>query len=264
MSKDRPYSTSTSRQLSVSVGGKNTDWHIAEECPVALVFNQRNYAVMLATPSDLEDFAVGFSISEHIVNGLGEIRSIQTEDVGVGHDIKIEIDQERLDRLDIRQKRRNMVGSASCGLCGMENADSLLAPLPKVGHHKSPIAENAIEKAIQALPDHQKLNAQTFSVHGAAWASLDGNISLVREDIGRHNAVDKLLGARARLGDHEDGFLLVSSRCSYEIIEKAARHGVQAVVSISAPTGFALDKAMEANISLYCWSTQGVVRLFDL
>lgn len=254
---------SNSRQLGVGVGGQRTTWQIAEECPIALVYNQRNYAVMLATPDDLQDFAVGFSISERIVNSADEIKSITVQDVEVGYDVKVEIDPTRLERLDIRQKRRNLVGSASCGLCGLENTDSFLAPLPKVTTTRLVLSDQAIAKAVGELPTHQVLNGETYSVHGAAWVSLAGKIEMVREDIGRHNAVDKLLGARAKMDMQSEGFMLVSSRCSYEIIEKAARHGVRAVVSISAPTGFALDKAAEANIALYCWSKDGPVHLLD-
>lgn len=250
-----------SRQSKVSIGEGTSLWQIAEERPIALVYNQRNYAVMLATPSDLEDFAVGFSISERIVNAPDEIASIAIQEVSLGYDVKVEISPERLERLDVRQKRRNMVGSASCGLCGLENADSFLARLPRVAETQMTLEDHVITRAVDDLPNHQVLNAATYSVHAAAWVSPLGEIDLVREDIGRHNAVDKLLGARAGAAGKTDGFLLVSSRCSYEIIEKAARHGVRAVVSISAPTGFALDKAQEANISLYCWSTDGPVSL---
>jgi len=250
------------RQLKVSIGGQEALWDVAEERPVALVYNQRNYAVMLATPSDLEDFAIGFSISERIVNAADEIKSIKVEIVEVGFDIKVEIDPDRLERLDIRQKRRNLVGSASCGLCGLENADSFLAPLPTVADQCLYLPDQVIAKAIEELPTYQTLNAKTHSVHGAAWVGMDGAIKLVREDIGRHNAVDKLLGGRAQSSELTEGFMLVSSRCSYEIVEKAARHGVRAVVSISAPTGFALDKAASSNLALYCWSADGAVRLF--
>lgn len=259
---DQPEKFSTARQLEVTIGGQGAVWQVAEECPVALVFNQRNYAVMLATPCDLEDFAIGFSISERVVNTPGEIKSISLQEVLSGYDIKIEIDPSRLERLDIRQKRRNLVGSASCGLCGLENADGFLATLPLVAEDRLVLSDEVIATAVGSLPAHQKLNAETYSVHGAAWVSLDGSIEMVREDIGRHNAVDKLLGARAQQALPTKGFMLVSSRCSYEIIEKAARHGVRAVVSISAPTGFALDKAAQSNIGLYCWSKDGAVKLF--
>ena len=249
------------RQLEVAIGENKKTWQIAEERPVALVYNNRNYAVMLATPNDLDDFAVGFSISERIVNSPSEINSIVVQEVDLGFDIKVEIAPERAERLDVRQKRRNMVGSASCGLCGLENADSFLAQLPRVVETRFVVSDAVIARAVKELPDYQQLNAETYSVHGAAWVNLSGEVEMVREDIGRHNAVDKLLGARAKSSSHADGFLLVSSRCSYEIIEKAARHGVGAVVSISAPTGFAIDKAREANISLYCWSAEGAVSL---
>jgi formate dehydrogenase accessory protein FdhD len=143
----------------------------------------------------------------------------------------------------------------------MENADRFLQSLPRVADSKFAIDQDALSHAIEHFGQHQHLNQKTRSVHGAAWVSLNGEIELVREDIGRHNAVDKLLGARARGARSTDGFMLVSSRCSYEIIEKAARHKVRAILSISAPTGYAIDRANEANIALYCQSHNGPVAI---
>ena len=251
----------SARQVGVWSSKGEQTWHIAEECPVAIVVNRRNYAVMLATPAYLDDFAVGFAISEHIVNAADEILSIRIEQNQIGFDIHLDIRDDRLERLDLQQKRRNMVGATGCGLCGLENADGFLAKLPTVTPLAILPSVLAMGNAIDALPENQELNRQTKSVHAAAWCGSNGNIDLVREDVGRHNAVDKVVGAVARLTNRSEGFLLVSSRCSYEIVEKAARHNVAVICSISAPTGFAVEKAKEAKIALYASSPHGVVQI---
>ena len=148
------------------------------------------------------------------------------------------------------QRRRNMVGSASCGLCGLENADALFTRLPRVTAPK--ITTDIAAAALKSLSEHQPLNAVTRTVHAAAWAVLDGTIILAREDVGRHNALDKLLGAMAAQSlNSSDGFVVMSSRCSYEIVEKAARRGVGALACVSAPTAFALRKGREAGLDIY-------------
>lgn len=250
------------RAVDIDIDGARGQWQLANECPLALVYHQRNYAVMLASPQDLTDFAYGFSISERVVSEASEIKSVRAEPNVLGIDLHIEIDQARLERLDLTQRRRHLVGASGCGLCGLDNADQFLAKLPKVGAVTP--AKEAMEKAMAAFSSHQELNQQTHSVHGAAWVSLEGDIVAVREDVGRHNAVDKLLGARARaalVGEaFSEGFLMVSSRCSFEIVEKAARHGVGALLSISAPTALALYKAEEAGLQLYARAPGGIAR----
>nr|WP_255769359.1 formate dehydrogenase accessory sulfurtransferase FdhD [Maritalea mediterranea] len=235
---------------------------MANECPLALVYHQRNYAVMLASPQDLTDFAYGFSISERVVSDASEIKSVRAVPNVLGIDLHMEIDEKRLERLDLTQRRRHLVGASGCGLCGLDNADQFLAKLPKVAAVTP--AKDAMDKAMAAFSSHQQLNQQTHSVHGAAWVSLSGDIIAVREDVGRHNAVDKLLGARARAAlageAFPQGFLMVSSRCSFEIVEKAARHNVGALLSISAPTALALDKAAEAGLQLYAGAPGGIAR----
>ena len=228
-------------------------WSVPTETPVAFVYNRRNYAVMLATPADIEDFSVGFSLTERVVDAAEEITSVDIHANERGIELHIAIASERLERLDIRQQRRNLVGRAGCGLCGLENADSFFETLPRVSAEGASIAQAALQTALKSLADHQPLNKSTRTVHGAAWASLDGDILRVREDVGRHNALDKLLGSLAReRTDMGDGFVMVSSRCSYEIIEKSARLGIRAIASVSGPTAFAIVKAREANIALYC------------
>jgi len=239
-----------------------TEWDVPEETPVAFVYNQRNYAVMLSTPADLVDFAIGFSLTERVVDAVDEISTIAVHQEDLGIDLRIKIQSDRLERLDVRQQRRNMVGRAGCGVCGLENAEVFFEPLPKVTEQTLSLTHNALVSAHEGLVARQPLSARTRTVHGAAWVDLDGNIRTVREDVGRHNALDKLIGSlAAENADVGDGFVLMSSRCSYEIIEKCARVGICAVATLSGPTAFALRKAREANVSLYCRSGVGFVRV---
>jgi len=255
-----PLPSYTVHPLKIDEG--ETSWNIPSEVPVALVYNRRNYAVMMATPYDLIDFAVGFSLSERIVKSSNDILSLDIYHSDKGADLRIKISADAIDKFDVIQRRRNMVGSASCGLCGLENADTLFERLPVVSEKKIKLDEDAMSLALRNLGCHQALNKKTRSVHAAAWVNLAGDIVFIREDVGRHNAVDKLLGMLA-LAKHsyDDGFLLISSRCSYEIVEKAARLGVKAILSVSSPTSFALQKANEANLSIYGQSRMGVVEL---
>jgi len=242
--------------------GHEAQWHIAEEVPVAIVYNGTNYAVMLATPHDLEDFTVGFSISERVVDRVQAIQTIETRERPQGIELLITIDSASAERMSVRERRRNMAGRAGCGICGLDNAEELFEPLPEVAPILTALDPGTARKAVEAFPASQSLNLQTRSVHGAAWVDFSGNILAVREDIGRHNALDKLLGAQARArADMKAGFALVSSRCSYELVEKAARFGVTALLSLSAPTAFAVRKAREANLALYTWSADGLIAI---
>lgn len=250
------------RQACIGEIAARRHWQVPEETPVAFVYNRRNYAVMLATPTDMEDFAVGFTLTERIVDRLDEIAQADIHQSDLGIEIHLSIAAEKLERLDLRQQRRNIVGRAGCGVCGLENAEVFFETLPRVVDSHSSPSQAALSRALTELLAHQPLNRSTRTVHGAAWAYLDGRIALVREDIGRHNALDKLLGALARTGTElRTGFVLMSSRCSYEIIEKCARLGVGAVASVSGPTAFAIRKAAEANIELYCREGDSFVRI---
>lgn len=241
-----------SREANLSSPEGVQSWRVPEEIPVAFIYNQRNYAVMLASPADLEEFAVGFSLTELVVDGIDEIEAVDIHQSGQGIELRLGIDAARLQRLDARQQRRNLVGRAGCGVCGLENAEVFFETLAPVRGGALELAPEAISRALSEFPAHQPLYGKTHTVHGAAWAGLDGAIHFAREDVGRHNALDKLLGALALArADLTAGFVLMSSRCSYEIVEKSARLGVRAVASISAPTAFAIRKAREADIALY-------------
>ena len=248
----------TSHVVKAGVG----EWYIPEEVPIAFVYNRRNYAVMMGTPDDLVDFAVGFSLTEEIIRRADEIKSLDVHLSEKGAGFRFKISANALEKLDLTMRRRNMVGSSSCGLCGLENADMLFKVLPKVSDKPTELSSAAMSKAMMAMNAAQPLNQKTRSVHAAAWVTLGGVIDLIREDVGRHNALDKLLGAMALAETNvKEGFVLMSSRCSYEIVEKAARRGVTAILSISGPTAFALRKAQEANMAIYSRLDEGAVRL---
>lgn len=237
-------------------------WAVPEEVPVAFVYNRRNHAVMLATPADLVDFAVGFSLTERIVSGLGDLEGLDILHTPRGIDLRFRISEAALTRFDLVQRRRNLTGTASCGLCGLDNADQLFEPLPVVAQTPVRPRAAALTRAIAQLGRQQPLKCETRSVHGAGWANWDGEIVMVREDVGRHTALDKLLGALARdNADMSEGFVVMSSRCSYELVEKAARCGVKALVSISAPTGLAIHKAQQAGLALFARDGDSVVQL---
>lgn len=249
-------------QTYATQGQGDAPWQIAEEVPVAFVFNRRNYSVMMATPDDLADFALGFALTETVIRDLSDISSLDIHQTHQGIDLRFRLVPDALERLDLFQRRRNLVGRASCGLCGLENADVLFRRLEKVSENAVRLDPLIVTDAFRRLRDHQPLNRTTRTVHAAGWATLSGNIALVREDVGRHNALDKLLGAMARQSiNTEDGFIVMSSRCSYEIVEKAAMRGVKALATLSAPTAFALRKAREANLTIYTRSGDSVVRI---
>ncbi|PHR62739.1 MAG: sulfurtransferase FdhD [Robiginitomaculum sp.] len=239
-------------------------WHVPEETPVAFVYGGRNYAVMLASPADMVDFALGFSLSEQIIRQPAEIEHLQIKYRQAGIELFFQIAPDRVTRLDVQMRRRNLVGTAGCGICGLDNANQILAPLKPVADAPISISKAALEAAMQDFAASQPLNLRTKSVHGAAWVRNDGQIQQVREDVGRHNALDKLIGAMVfeRL-DPTNGFVLMSSRCSFEIIDKAARAKIPAILSLSGPTNLALNKARQANIAIYARDKTGGVKQME-
>ena len=168
--------------------GDNT-WFVPAETPIAFVYNRQNYAVMMATADDLAEFAVGFSLSEAIIKSLDEIKSLELIMSEKGVDIRFKISLQAYERLEITLRRRNRIGSASCGLCGLENADILFKKLPQVSDRPIYLPDESTRKALNGFSAFQPLNQKTRSVHGAAWASLDGSIHFAFEDVGRHNAM---------------------------------------------------------------------------
>ena len=221
---------------------------IAEEVPVALVYNERPHVVMMATPRDLDDFALGFSLSEAIVGAADEIESIQAQTLLEGIEVRLRIPDARAEVLETRH--RNLTGRTSCGLCGAQALEDAVRQPPHVGAGPSIDAE-ALHRALAQMHDRQPLNVATGATHAAAWANLNGDIVLLREDVGRHNALDKVIGAMAKAGERAyEGFLLVTSRASYEMVQKSATVGIALLAAISAPTALAIHLAEETGMTL--------------
>ena len=221
---------------------------IAVERPIAIEFNGIGYAVMMATPGDLADFATGFALSERLIVSAAAILAIDLHRTLAGDVVRVTLEAACSDRLLDRVRHR--VSESSCGLCGIENLEQALRPLPPVSAI-SAADEAAMFCAVSTLRGMQPLNRATGAVHAAALCSASGDILLVREDVGRHNAFDKLIGAMARAGTGWDGgFALLSSRCSYELVEKAALSDCPLLVTISAATDLAIARAGASGVRL--------------
>jgi FdhD protein len=219
------------------------------EAPVALEFNGLSYAVMMATPADLPDFALGFALTEGLAAHPGDLTDLAVAEVPAGWIVRAQLAGLGVAQLTDRVRAR--VAESSCGLCGIENLEAVARPLPPVAPHAA-ITPLAIFAALAALRDHQPLTRATGGAHAAALCDTAGAIVTVREDVGRHNALDKLIGALASTGrSPADGFILSTARCSYEIVEKAVRAGATTLVTISLPTSLAAERARSAGLSLW-------------
>ena len=221
---------------------------VIEETPVALLYNGRSYAVMMATPSDLEDFALGFALTEGVVGHADEFRLVDCLQTAHGISLHAAIPQHRFDALV--ERSRNLAGRSGCGLCGVESLEAAISPVRKL-EVDSPVTIAAIGHGLRQLAEAQPLNRVSGGVHAAGFVHARG--ILVREDVGRHNALDKLVGALAS-APVCSGFLVMTSRASYEIVHKAAAAGIGIVVAMSAPTGLAIRLAGEAGITLVAFA----------
>ncbi len=229
-------------------GSIDTIEAVAAEVPVALVYNGISHVVMMATPQDLADFALGFSLSEGILRRPGELADLEIVWDANGIEARMTIDKLRFVKLT--QRRRNLTGRTGCGICGLDSLEAVLRPLPALASQPAPSLD-AVRQALAALPEAQRINRETHSIHAAAWADREGKLLLLREDVGRHNALDKLIGVMARAEmDPAAGFALITSRCSVEMVQKAVTLGMPCLVAISAPTTLALRLAAEAGLTL--------------
>ena len=227
---------------------------VIEEIPVALVYNDISHVVMMATPLDLEEFALGFSLTEGIIQSADDIYSISTNQTDAGIEVSVTISSQQF--MALKNMRRNLSGRTGCGICGAESLQQLRTSFPEVVAEFS-ISHRAIDRATKSLTDHQPLLAITGAIHGAAWCDAKGEILKLCEDVGRHNALDKLIGTLWRRDClKEPGFLLISSRASYEIIQKSAMSNIGVVVAVSAPTSMAVDIAGETGITLVGFSRE--------
>ena len=241
---------------------------VAEETPIALIYNGVSHAVMLATPQDLEDFALGFSLSEGILQNKSELYDVEIVVQAQGLELRLDVATEAFVKL--KQRRRNLVGRTGCGLCGAESLEQALRlpenalnlakntpssiHAPSRAHIKTTKVEMidavSIQVAFHAMQTKQVLQQATGATHACAWVNVRGEIESLREDVGRHNAMDKLIGALAKLPEKSDGFVLTSSRASVEMVQKVALAGYNLLAAISAPTGLAIRVAETYGVTL--------------
>ncbi|CAN5915809.1 formate dehydrogenase accessory sulfurtransferase FdhD [soil metagenome] len=230
------------------------DW-VAEEVPIALEYNGISHAVMLATPLDLEDFALGFSMTEGILDDPHQLYSVEEEPSSLGITLHLQVASEAFARLKLR--RRSMTGRTGCGLCGTESLVQVTRVLPPLRNDAAPVAAEAIGRAMSQFRALQTLQQSTGAVHAAGWCSAEGEVLWLREDVGRHNALDKLIGAlAANEVDAPSGFIAVTSRASFEMVQKAASAGVSLLAAVSAPTSFAVATAQQAGMTLVGFARQ--------
>lgn len=220
---------------------------IAEEKAVAMVYNGISHAVMMATPLDFHDFALGFSLTEGIIDSPDQLRDFEVLQSELGFEARMEIASAALAKLKAR--RRQLGGRTGCGICGLESLEAFKPTARIVKSEKLPAYE-VVSESIRQLQQQQPLRAQCGAVHAAAYIDFDGNILNLREDLGRHNALDKLLGALARQKNKESGFVLISSRASFEMVSKTASQSIATLVSVSAPTDMAIELAKHARMNL--------------
>lgn len=235
------------------VDGRETqvEESLAEETPVALLFNGVSHAVMMATPADLEDFAVGFALTEGIVERADDLQVIELLQRERGLVLHLAIPGACFEALGSR--RRSLTGRSGCGLCGAETLEQAIAPVRHVVARPA-VTPERLSRALAALANQQILNRECGGLHAAA--ALSGDDLLVREDVGRHNALDKVVGAMARAG-RETEALLLTSRASYELVHKAAAANIATLAAMSAPTAFAVRLAGEAGLALYAFAREG-------
>lgn len=228
--------------------------NVAIETAVALVYNGISHVVMMATPTCLDDLALGFSLTEAVISSPSQIRDIDLIETSKGIEVSITIAPEAFAKL--KQRRRNLTGRTGCGLCGAESLEqAITTPMPVQCTNQ--ISHQRIQQLIQTIDHTQQLQQVTGSVHGAAWFANNGELLIVREDVGRHNALDKLLGAQARAGLDNAGVLVITSRASYEMVAKAAWANIGIVVALSGPTSLAIELAKQAGITLVGFGRHG-------
>ncbi|HUO55302.1 MAG TPA: formate dehydrogenase accessory sulfurtransferase FdhD [Rhodoblastus sp.] len=242
-----PFRTLPATRIDASGAVTPAQRAIAAEIPISFIYGDTPYAVMMASPEDAEDFAFGFSLTEGLVRAASEIRSVTLAPQERGLEIHVELAPGRF--REHLARRRALTGRTSCGLCGVETVEQL--PQAEKVAAAAPVAAPAVFAALAGLDGLQSLNALTHAVHAAAFCDRNGAILALREDVGRHNALDKLIGALIRAGvAPHDGFILVTSRASFEMVEKAAIFGVPALIAISAPTTLAVERAEALGLTL--------------
>ena len=237
------------RRIGLGTGGDATlERQVPIEAPVAIEYNGVAFAVMMATPIELDAFAVGFTLAEGLADRASDIEDIAVHRIDDGWVVRVTLPPARSEIIFERARAR--VSESSCGLCGIESIEQVLRPLPKITTRLS-ATRQSIAAALRDLSDHQSLGRSTGGCHVATFCLSDGTILAASEDVGRHNALDKLVGTLAlRAIDPSTGFVLLSARCSYELVEKTVRGGFPMLVTISVPTSLAVERAKAADLTL--------------
>lgn len=260
--RETPWTTSVPGQITriTRDGLIEQEEELVEEVPVALVYNGISHAVMLATPNDIADFALGFSLTEGILQSPSELYDVDVVELTNGIEARLEIATERF--VTLKDRRRNLTGRTGCGLCGVESLDAAVRnPAPVDDGLR--VAPEAIHKALDNLSELQIVHKKTGAAHAAAFALPDGTVVHAREDVGRHNALDKLLGALAKDKiDPKSGFVVVTSRASYEMVQKTASQGIALLAAVSAPTAYARRLAEASNLTLIGMTRPGRMTVY--
>ncbi|TPK90874.1 formate dehydrogenase accessory sulfurtransferase FdhD [Mesorhizobium sp. B2-4-12] len=249
MSARRKATTQISRLAHRASGTAAANRMVPEETPVAFSFAGTTHAVMMASPADFEDFALGFSLTEGIIAAPDEIEAIEVEDLGAGIDIQIRLKDQANTRFEAR--RRRLAGPVGCGLCGIESIEEAMRSVDAVGASRLTLEANDITRSVRLLSKMQPLHSETGAVHAAGFYIPGKGVVMAREDVGRHNALDKLAGALAKAGiDGASGAVIVTSRVSVEMVQKTAAIGSAFIIAVSAPTALAIRTAQEAGMTL--------------
>ncbi|QKD00169.1 formate dehydrogenase accessory sulfurtransferase FdhD [Mesorhizobium loti] len=249
MAARRKATTQISRLAHRASGTAAANRMVPEETPVAFSFAGTTHAVMMASPADFEDFALGFSLTEGIIADPQEIEAIEVEDHGAGIDIQIRLKDTANTRFEAR--RRRLAGPVGCGLCGIESIEEAMRSVDAVGTSKLTLDANDIVRSVKLLSKVQPLHSETGAVHAAGFYIPGKGVVMAREDVGRHNALDKLAGALAKAGiDGTSGAVVVTSRVSVEMVQKTAAIGAAFIIAVSAPTALAIRTANEAGMTL--------------
>ncbi len=228
---------------------------VALEVPIALVYNGISHVVMMATPHNLEELATGFSLSEGIIDSIDQLYSVEVNTQDEGIELNIEISTQKF--VQLKHWRRNQTGRTGCGLCGAESLQQAIRPVPQVSP-VTPISAEILQEAILTLSEQQLLQQQTGASHCAVWYNLKAELLMLREDVGRHNALDKLIGGlNLQKVNLEQGFAIISSRASYEMVVKSCHAGISHLVAVSAPTALAIKLAREAQLTLVGFARPG-------
>lgn len=250
MMADAPSGTARASHIAVRAGVATPGSRaLPEEVPVALSFGGTTQAVMMATPADLEDFGIGFALSEAIVRSADDILSLDIVEADQGFDVQMQLSDEVQTAFSAR--RRKMAGPVGCGLCGIESIEEALRALPGRQDVALTFGADDVREAVRSLSMHQKLRAETGAVHAAGFYRPGEGMACVREDVGRHNALDKLIGAMARAGiKPADGAIIITSRVSVDMVQKAVIAGTGLLIAVSAPTALAVRTAEAAGLTL--------------